>query len=191
MAKALSHPVRARVLARLNERVASPNELSQEMDEPLGNVSYHVRALLALDCVELVKTAPRRGAVEHYYRATRRAWASDGDWESLPLSARRGFAAEWFKQSFADVGQAIDAGGLEKRSDCQLLLTRLNLDERGWAELAERLGELQDFALELQAQSAGRRADGTSDGDEISTSLILAQYETAPADAEKKSPKNS
>jgi DNA-binding transcriptional ArsR family regulator len=73
MAKALAHPLRAKVLNRLNEGVASPNEMSRELGEPLGNVSYHVKALLELGCIELVDTAQRRGAIEHYYRAVRTA----------------------------------------------------------------------------------------------------------------------
>ena len=48
LAKALSHPMRTRILAILNERVASPNEISEMIDERLPNVSYHVRALLDL-----------------------------------------------------------------------------------------------------------------------------------------------
>ena len=48
VAKALSHPLRAHVLTILNERVASPNQMSEELGEPLGNVSYHVKALLEL-----------------------------------------------------------------------------------------------------------------------------------------------
>ena len=49
IAKALSHPVRAHILQILNDRVASPNEIAEEIKEPLGNVSYHVRALLNLE----------------------------------------------------------------------------------------------------------------------------------------------
>ena len=181
MAKALSHPVRAKILARLNERVASPNELSQEMGEPLGNVSYHVRALLDLDCVELVKTRPRRGAVEHYYRATCRAWGDEAVWELLPASAKRGFAAEWFKESFSDVSRAIDAGGLEARSNCHISLTRLDLDERAWSELSTHMDEVLEYALALQAETATRRADGQASGD-VSARMILAQYEGGPDD---------
>ena len=71
LAKALSHPLRQRILQRLNEGgIRSPNELSRELGDPLGNVSYHVRILRELDCVELVRTEQRRGALEHYYRAT-------------------------------------------------------------------------------------------------------------------------
>ena len=67
--KALAHPLRVRALAILTEREASPSELAEELDEPLGNVSYHVRLLHDLGLIELVGTTPRRGAIEHHYRA--------------------------------------------------------------------------------------------------------------------------
>lgn len=181
MAKALSHPVRTRILARLNETVASPNELAQELGEPLGNVSYHVRALHELDCIELVKTEPRRGAVEHYYRAVRRAWGDEAVWELLPPVARRGFAVEWFKESFQDARAAIDDGGFEDRADCNLYFTRLNLDEPAWRKLSKRIDSVLDYALELQAESAARMGEDRSD-EEIRTRLILAQYERKTRD---------
>src|SRR4029453_12945994 len=92
IAKALSHPMRARILMILNERVASPNEIAGMIDERLPNGSYHVRALEELDCIELVSTAQRRGAIEHYYRAVVRPFFSDRDWKRLPRSGRRGVA---------------------------------------------------------------------------------------------------
>jgi DNA-binding transcriptional ArsR family regulator len=36
IAKALAHPLRARILQRLGERVASPNDLALELRAPLG-----------------------------------------------------------------------------------------------------------------------------------------------------------
>ena len=175
IAKALSHPLRAKILSRLNERVASPNELSQELGEPLGNVSYHVRALLDLECVELVDTAPRRGAIEHYYRATQRSLGDDSVWKALPPSARRGFAADWFKEAFDDAREAVDAGGFEERADCQLSFTRLYLDERSWNKLSKRVEALREYALELQEKHPAKAAAG----DAVDTHLILAQYESS------------
>jgi len=70
LAKAAAHPLRVCILASLQQGLASPNQLAKELDEPLGNVSYHVKTLLDYGCVELVKTEPRRGAVEHFYRST-------------------------------------------------------------------------------------------------------------------------
>ena len=45
---------------------ALSNELAAEFNEPLGNVSYHVVVLRDLGMIELVDTAARRGAIEHY-----------------------------------------------------------------------------------------------------------------------------
>ncbi len=68
--KSLGHPVRTRALEILNERVASPSELAKELNEPLGNVAYHVKILEENNAIELVRTAPVRGALEHFYSAT-------------------------------------------------------------------------------------------------------------------------
>lgn len=51
----------------------SPNLISADTGEPLGNVSYHVKTLLNYECVELVSTRPRRGAVEHFYLPSAKA----------------------------------------------------------------------------------------------------------------------
>lgn len=76
-AKVLSHPLRGWILGELasSEEMLSPMLLMQraearEMHAPLGNVSYHVRQLLAHRMVRQVATKQRRGAVEHFYRPT-------------------------------------------------------------------------------------------------------------------------
>src|SRR3954465_10750603 len=72
VAKAFAHPLRVQILIILNEKVASPNMLAQQLDQSLNLVAYHVRVLEKYDCIELVDTKQRRGATEHFYRATRR-----------------------------------------------------------------------------------------------------------------------
>jgi DNA-binding transcriptional ArsR family regulator len=69
LAKALSNDVRARALGLLAEEAKSPKQISVEMKLDLRSVAYHVRVLKKLGCIELVETLPRRGAVEHVYRA--------------------------------------------------------------------------------------------------------------------------
>ena len=189
MAKALSHPLRTKILARLNEQVASPNELSNAFDESLGVVSYHVRALADLDCIELVDTQPRRGAVEHYYRATRSATANRAGWDQLPRSAKRSFAGDWYQQTGEDVRRAIDVGGFEERSGAHLSLTPLQLDDRAWGKLSQKLDKLVEDAQRLQKESLERLKKGQ--GEEVRARLVLAQYEGAPqsAGAKKKAAK--
>ncbi|MEZ5123920.1 MAG: winged helix-turn-helix domain-containing protein [Solirubrobacterales bacterium] len=178
MAKALAHPLRARILARLNERVASPNELSRELGEPLGNVSYHVKALLELRCVELVDTAQRRGAIEHYYRAVTRAGLDHGAFKKLPASVRSEISGMTVEEAIGDVAQAFKAGTFDGRTDRHASFTRLSLDEQAFGELTEAVGRLLDRALALQTESAGRRRNGSDGGGEVLTGLALLAYET-------------
>ena len=175
LAKALSHPMRAHILGILNERVASPNELSELLDERLPNVSYHVRALHDLDCVELVRTAQRRGAIEHYYRAVKRPFFSDKDWERLPRSARQAMSDVALQMVWEDVTAAIEQDTFEARPDRYLTRSPLVLDEQGWAELNKLLGRLLKEAERIDKQSAKRLA-GSSD-DSIETRLVLMHFE--------------
>src|SRR5262245_50870939 len=103
LAKAAAHPLRMRILTILNQRVASPVEIARALDEPLANVSYHVKMLESLDCIELVSTTPRRGAVEHHYRALERAMLTADDMNGVPLTVRRGIADGLLTQIVKDV----------------------------------------------------------------------------------------
>src|SRR4051794_41676504 len=67
--KAVSHPVRVRILAMLDEGPASPKVLADRLGISLGVVAYHVRTLHELDLLKLVGTRQRRGATEHMYAA--------------------------------------------------------------------------------------------------------------------------
>lgn len=69
LAKALANEVRARALDLIAEGTKSPKVIADELDLDLRGVAYHVRVLKKLGCIELVETQPRRGAVEHVYRA--------------------------------------------------------------------------------------------------------------------------
>lgn len=69
--KALSHPLRLGYLRALGQRgELSPSEFAGEVGEPLGNVSYHVKALFRADVLKVSSLVPRRGAMEHRYSLT-------------------------------------------------------------------------------------------------------------------------
>jgi hypothetical protein len=59
----------AAILGLLDDRIASPRELSEQLDAPLKNVSCHVRELVKLKLIKLVRTRQRRAALEHHYTA--------------------------------------------------------------------------------------------------------------------------
>jgi DNA-binding transcriptional ArsR family regulator len=74
---ALRHPVRREILrAMADEKAISPRELASALQQPLSNVSYHVRVLAECAAVLLVSTKPVRGSMQHFYRTAIEApWA--------------------------------------------------------------------------------------------------------------------
>lgn len=174
LAKALAHPLRVRILSSLHKGISSPNQLAQELGEPLGNVSYHVKTLLEYDCVELVKTEPRRGAVEHFYRATDRAFLSDSDWAKIPASARKGISGSILESIGQSATDAMAEGTIEGRKDSHLSDTPLLLDQKGWKDLNKVLADAVKKAAEIQKEAAGR-LDDKSDG--ITTKLAIMHFE--------------
>ena len=174
--KALAHPLRVHILALLNERVASPNQLAKELGERLGDVSYHIKALREGDCIELVRTEPRRGAVEHFYRATRRAFFSDEDWERLPMSVKPSMSARLLRDILDDAMAAVEAGTFDARSDHHLSWTPTMLDEEGWREAVVAQMEFLERLFQIQAQSTERLAEAGAKG--FPASFAMMSYET-------------
>ena len=65
---ALNHPLRRTILrVFLDGPSTSPVALARELDDSLNLISYHVKILADNGVVRLVKTVPRRGALEHFF----------------------------------------------------------------------------------------------------------------------------
>jgi hypothetical protein len=111
------------------------------------------------DCVELVRTEPRRGALQHFYKATARPNLDEDQWRTLPSGLRRELTGETIQELVSDLARAADAGNLE---DPEVVLTRtpLELDERGWKKLNRLLGRTLEQALTIASESAGRQTEG-------------------------------
>jgi len=178
IAKALAHPLRAQILQRLGERVSSPGDLADELGAPLGVVSYHVRILADLGCAELVGTTPRRGALEHHYRATMRPALNDEDWGALPASVRRSIVGDAVQRAWSDVGAASEAGTLDA-PDALVQREGLVLDAQGARELKDLLASTLERAREIAVESASRT--GGDDRASRATRLVLMHFD-APAD---------
>lgn len=164
VAKAFAHPLRVQILIILNEKVASPNMLAQQLDQSLNLVAYHVRVLEKYDCIELVDTKQRRGATEHFYRATRRQFLSDDEWSRMPASLRPGMAAAVLKTVFEDLEVASNAGTLDETDDMHLSRTPMVLDQKGWDDVSETLKGSLERLLEIQSEASERLAASGEQG---------------------------
>jgi DNA-binding transcriptional ArsR family regulator len=152
--KSLAHELRAEILMILTERMASPNELAKVLDEGLSQVSYHVKVLKDYRRIKLVKTEPRRGAVEHFYRATAGTLLPAPAWRAakgLRTVVGGGMASDLFD----DLADAVEAQKLtEENSHIKRLL--LLLDEDGREKVSAIIEQATQEVEEAQEQSFKR-----------------------------------
>ena len=153
--KAMSHPLRVRILAILLERTASPVELAQVLEGTLGTVSYHVRTLHQLGLIELVDETRVRGAVEHHYRAAARPDVSDEAWEQAPPIAKQAAVGSSL-QMIDDYARASAAAGGFDHADAALIRLSMKLDAKGWQQLAEGVKRLYEQAQRIEADARER-----------------------------------
>jgi DNA-binding transcriptional ArsR family regulator len=185
--KALTDPRRVKVLSILNERVASPRELADEFGETLSGVAYHFKVLRDFGLIELEKTTPRRGAVEHFYRATHRALVPDDAWKDLPASTKRGIAADIMENIIGDVSASLETGIFGKRDGVHISWTPLILDEEAWDAFSALTEDVLRQVFDLQAEATERlNAEGEEKDAAISVTLALIGFESARAATEGK-----
>ena len=173
LAKALSHPLRPRILQILQLRgEASPQQVANELGERLGNVAYHMRILKDHGCVELVRTEPRRGAIEHYYRAIIAPYIDDEQWEQLPVAIRRQLSGQTLGQVMRGIADAARHGGFDS-AGAHVARVRLELDRQGWAELSDAVMQTLHRVEEIQGAA---RARGAGDDAVIPSELAIFHY---------------
>lgn len=164
--KALGHPLRQRILALLNQRESSPSALAEAIGQPIGKVAYHVKILLDYQAIELVRTRPVRGAVEHFYKATIGPRIGAQHWAELPPSVRRSL----FDGTMQEIWEHA-ADGAERAAfnapDAHVSATRLDLDEQGATDVARVISEALERVQEIQAEVAARGAGAETTATEL------------------------
>lgn len=176
LVKGLAHPLRIHILRVLEDRVASPSEIAAELDAPLGNVSYHVRFLARMGLIELSGTEPRRGAVEHYYRAVGRPQISAKAWEQVPQVVKNALMRSTLDEIGKMVAAAARMGGFD-RDQAHVSRKAYALDQQGFDDLSEVVAELQDRAAKIERESASRLAGAS----ELDAGVVMMLFEAGDA----------
>lgn len=174
LVKALAHPLRLEILRILGERIASPSEMVDLTGEALGNVSYHTKVLLDCDCIELVGTEQRRGAVEHFYRVKPRAALGSRPWQKIPDFLRSDATAAALDAFTSRAIGALEAGTFHDREGSALTWQTLAVDERGWKEIV-RIVERSEARVRQIAEKSAAQIDDPAGA--IPIVVALAAFE--------------
>lgn len=186
MAKALADPLRIKILLELSSRDMSPKQFFEAFGgESISRVSRHFEVLSKYGWLKLVgkkSGGKRRGAVEHFYRATGPVLFDENTWPSLPEPMKNLVTWNAFETLAEQVNAAIKAGTIDARDDRHVSWIPLRLDQRGWEKVIGKLDALFHFLLEEQEKANLRLAK--SGEEPIPMTVALAGFES-PKDSTK------
>jgi DNA-binding transcriptional ArsR family regulator len=172
--EALSHVLRLRALAALQDRAATARELATELGVPVSEMAYHLRSLAETGLAALEGEPDGLSPADRPYRATARLVITDEAWGNLPQKLRRALGEATLGAITRDAEDAARAGGFD-RADMHLTRAQLTLDERGWSDLRAAVLELHERSLQIGRESAARL--GPTDGARVDVSLVLMLFE--------------
>jgi DNA-binding transcriptional ArsR family regulator len=172
VSKSIAHSTRIDILRILNERTASPKELAEAMKEGVSQVSYHVTELHAYGNIELVKTEPRRGAVEHYYRAVTPPLISDEEAAKLSKGAREEISTVMLQSIISEAVGALRSGSFDSKTDRHVSWVPMLLGERGWTEMMELMADTLNRAQRIKDKDAARRQKTGEAGAEVIVTMM-------------------
>lgn len=186
VAKLMADELRMKIVAELNAREMSPKEFYEEFGGgSISRVSRAFELLTEFGWLYQTKTETggrRRGAVEHFYRATQPAVFYNDVWGPLPTSTKEMISGGVFEELVGRVRAAMQAGTMDAREDRHFSWTPLRLDQEGWENVIARVDAVFHFLSEEQEDANARMAET---GEEpIPMTVALAGFES-PKDTEK------
>jgi ribosomal protein S25 len=166
--------LRVQILAVAIQRPYSPSEFAEDMAIPVNVASAHFRILAKYGYLELVREEKVRGAVKHFYRATKSGFISDAVWGTVADALRPGVAGAILQDFIGRTSQSIDTGLMSSRDTACLYWAPRDLDEIAWAEQVKMIAWCIEESKRLEEDTVQRRANGESDGSFHSTFAIAA-----------------
>jgi hypothetical protein len=154
------------------ERPTSPAAIGRELGVEASLVSYHARALEALDLVEQVGERPVRGAVEHFYRTVSLSGVTEDEYASLPLMLRKVWIEAALSLYVADAMHSIETETVLAQTDCEIARTPMKVDQQGWEDIREIYVEAQERVMVVKGEAETRLATD----DELKPKPILSFF---------------
>lgn len=180
LAKLMADELRIKIVMELNAREMSPKGFHDEFGGgSIARVSRAFDLLAEFGWLFQTRTETggrRRGAVEHFYRATQPVVFYDDMWVPLPKSMREMISGGVFEELVKRVKEAMEAGTIDARADRHFSWSPFRLDQQGWDNALARINAVFHFLFEEQEEANARMAE--SGEEPIPMTVALAAFES-------------
>lgn len=178
IAAAITHPTRLHAMATFIERSASPKEIAEQMGEPINNVTYHVKRLLDLGCIELVSVRPAGGGrvVEHFYRATTQIFFDEEAWQRFGEQEKTNVTTGIMRLMSNDINESMIHGTFNEPDDNHLSRVPMTVDLEGWKEVESLLEQTLEKLMDIRTKAVERRGSGTGDEETLHTRVHMIHF---------------
>lgn len=174
--KAMSYQPRAEAFRLIRDKgPISTKEVAGELGVDVQELSYHVRKLRELNCIEEVTRRPVRNFVETFYRATEVHTIDIEEWTELaedePEMAE--YSVDEFMQSIVDDYTASRRASIVGRDDeFWVVRNLLALDPKGLREAEQASERYDNELLDIEARSGKRQEKEGTESIPVSAAII-------------------
>jgi DNA-binding transcriptional ArsR family regulator len=190
LASALTDPLRAQILAELDDRPLSPSQFTRESGGDISQVSRCFRHLERCGYAEVVEERPgkRRGrSIEHVYRRTPKRRSDNWIWPKDPRVERALSSFPAFEAYFGRIVAATEAETFDQEIDRHLSWDIRVLDEVARSQLARRIDRVSDWLAELDMDAARRGLEATREVIPATVGLFACASPQSPEDVLRRS----
>ena len=173
---ALGHKLRVHILIVLNDGIYTAAQLARIVDEPLNNVSNHLRKMLDDGSIEIAKEDRKGNVVQYWYKAVEIPFYSQEAAEEMTHLQRHMTAGAIVQSGSAEVLAALYAGNLADPRTV-LFWHWFNVDEQGREDMEIENVRYLERLREIECEATNRRA---TSGEESTSMLVnLGVFERA------------
>jgi len=178
---AIGHRIRIEILAALHEGPASPKELARIVHRPLSNITHHIEELFASGSIDIARTEQVGNITQTFYCMVKLPFYSDEDIATMTEDERQVLAGIILQAVAAEAMASLWAGKLHSDPRVMLAWNRIRLDEQGRDDLADEQARSWERMMEIEAESANRRAESPDAG--ITYVIASLGYERSRTEA--------
>ena len=148
--KAISDPVRSRILKLIQYQPATAKQIAERLHIPHGTVGHHLQVLEAAGLAQVVARRLVRGIVAKYYSRTARIFVFDMPPE---VAGEHSIALDLLTQARDELAEALATGAHEQAQNISFPHVRLSTERA--QHYKERLLEMVRDLLNEQPDPAG------------------------------------